>query len=780
MHKTKSYSLRIVTVVLAAVPILLIGALGLLPGEAQAAPCRSSHSPDLAKILSFDMPLVDKLPDSWMGVPAETVSLVPKIVHQGQKVVLLSRDKNSPDKSSFFANCTQMDFTGKAVTLQGYLRTEDVSGYAGLGLEEDGDSGKTLVTSDKKGQNLHGTTGWKKYSITLPIKTRAVQLQFAVLLHGSGKVWVSGLQLLVDGKPIWGSPKPDVPFYTDHQFDHGSGIAIEKLDKTQISNLVTLGKVWGLLKYYDPTVTSGKRQWDYDLFRILPTLLKAKDRESANAALVRWIKKLGPVAPCKPCVRLETKNLQLRPQLGWIKNQKRLGEKLSEQLQHIYANRRSGHQFYVSFPGGLNPDFDHQRRYKSVKFPDSGFQLLALYRYWNSIEYWYPYRNIMGENWGKVLAEFIPKLALAKSRKDYELQLMALIAQIHDTHAHLWSAWKAQPPAGPCYIPIRLRFVQNQPIVTKLLNTTQASGSPFRVGDVIKRLDGEPVAESVKKWMPYYGASNKAALQREIATLMTRGSCGSTTVVINRDGSVRHINAERVPWIEKDFYWGMRSLPGPTFQLLSPEVAYINLSSVKANEVAGDIKRAAGTKGLIIDDRDDASDGSWALMGHVITKATPFVRYAVGDLSNPGAFHWKPPLLLTPKTPYYAGKVVILVDSHTQSHSEYRAMALKTAPDAIVVGSTTAGADGNLSWFLLPGGLKTAISGIGVFYPDKKPTQRVGIVPDVVVKPTIADIRAGRDPVLDKAIRLIVGPKVPEAKIRKMYQVPPNQPSNTH
>jgi C-terminal processing protease CtpA/Prc len=84
-------------------------------------------------------------------------------------------------------------------------------------------------------------------------------------------------------------------------------------------------------------------------------------------------------------------------------------------------------------------------------------------------------------------------------------------------------------------------------------------------------------------------------------------------------------------------------------------------------------------------------------------------------------------------------------------------MALRVAPQAIVVGSTTAGADGNVSEIMLPGALRTMISGIGVFYPDKKPTQRVGIIPDVEVRPTIAGIRAGRDEVLEEAQRQILG-----------------------
>ena len=84
------------------------------------------------------------------------------------------------------------------------------------------------------------------------------------------------------------------------------------------------------------------------------------------------------------------------------------------------------------------------------------------------------------------------------------------------------------------------------------------------------------------------------------------------------------------------------------------------------------------------------------------------------------------------------------------------------------MGSTTAGADGNVSPFALPGAIMTGISGIGVFYPDKTPTQRIGIVPNVEVKPTLAGIRAGRDEVLEEAVRQILGRDVPSEEIEKI------------
>ena len=112
--------------------------------------------------------------------------------------------------------------------------------------------------------------------------------------------------------------------------------------------------------------------------------------------------------------------------------------------------------------------------------------------------------------------------------------------------------------------------------------------------------------------------------------------------------------------------------------------------------------------------------------------------------------------------------VVILIDEISQSQSEYTAMALRASPNARIVGSTTAGADGNVTPIPLPGGLRSMISGIGVFYPDKRPTQRTGIIPDVEVRPTIEGIRDGRDEVLESALREILGPTVSIEVIRKM------------
>ena len=156
------------------------------------------------------------------------------------------------------------------------------------------------------------------------------------------------------------------------------------------------------------------------------------------------------------------------------------------------------------------------------------------------------------------------------------------------------------------------------------------------------------------------------------------------------------------------------------------------------------------------------------LFRSLVDRPTEFARFTIGDLSNPGAFHWGEVASLQPSEPHYAGKVVILVDEVSLSQAEYTTMALRSVRGATVIGSTTAGADGNVSQIPLPSGISTMISGIGIFYPDKSPTQRIGMIPDLEVKPTIAGIRDGRDEVLEAAVRQVLGPETPDAVVHRI------------
>jgi C-terminal processing protease CtpA/Prc len=737
-------------------------------------PAQDVRRSELAEILNFEAQQTSGMPRGWGGGPRETIFADNQIVHRGKWAARLERDAGSAGEFSSITLNIPVDFTGTRIELRGFLKTENVSEFAGLWIREDGDDG-TVAFDNMQNREVKGTHEWTEYSIVLPLRPEAKTLVFGVLSVGTGKTWADDLQLFVDGKPIWDAPtveRPKTPLDIDHEFDSGSGINFNELSKSQIDNLATLGKTWGFLKYHHPLIASGQHHWDYDLFRVLPQVLSAADRATANAAVRKWIATLGAVNECAMCAKLDETNLYLKPDLAWISDEKQLGTGLSQDLQRIVRNRSaSGNRFFVSLaPGVGNPVFDHEPPYPRIKLPDAGFQILALYRFWNIIEYWYPYRDIVGENWDEILTAFIPRIALANTREEYQLELMALIAQVHDTHANLWSSLQVRPPVGNCQLPVVVRFVENSPVISGYSQTEAGPGTGLKIGDVILDLDGTPVTELVERWSPYYAASNDTTRLRDIARSMTRGDCGPSTLQIRRQEQTLTLTAARVSSATLNQQAGItHDLSGPAFRKLSNDVAYLKLSSVKIADAARYIDSANNTKGLVIDIRNYPSEFVvFALGSLLVDKKTEFVRFTSGDLSNPGAFHWNPPLSLSPEPPHYSGKIVILVDETSLSQAEYTAMAFRSARGATVIGSTTAGADGNVSAIPLPGGLRTMISGIGVFYPDKKPTQRIGILPNVEIKPTIAGIRAGRDELLETALRQILGPDVPPAQIEAM------------
>ncbi|KQR93380.1 hypothetical protein ASG01_09330 [Chryseobacterium sp. Leaf180] len=82
-------------------------------------------------------------------------------------------------------------------------------------------------------------------------------------------------------------------------------------------------------------------------------------------------------------------------------------------------------------------------------------------------------------------------------------------------------------------------------------------------------------------------------------------------------------------------------------------------------------------------------------------------------------------------------------------------MIFKKVPNVIFVGSQTAGADGNKTSIKMTDGSELIFSGLGIYYPNGDETQRIGIQPDIFVRPTVESIRDNQDLLLLKALELI-------------------------
>jgi hypothetical protein len=544
------------------------------------------------------------------------------------------------------------------------------------------------------------------------------------------------------------------------EFAKSSNVMLERLTAAQVENLSLLGKVWGFLKYYHPVVAEGYYNWDYELFRLLPAYIKLGNKNERDAFIVHWINSLGTVSSCKKCNE-ETKNEVLKPDLDWISSDQ-LSDSLKVTLEFIRRNRHQGKSYYVQLvPNVGNANIMNENAYPQFLFPDAGYRLLALFRYWNIVQYWFPDRHLIGEDWKAVLTEFIPRFIGAANEVEYWNTSQQLIARIHDSHANLLSyypEWNNR--FGKYYPPFLVSFVGNDPVVSVIVRDSLARLSNIQRGDIIKSVNGKKVADIITESLPNLPASNYATQLRDLAIHLLISKDSITDVTVERDGQpieakLHHFRFSKWPdWYHLDFSYQVDS----SFFFIAPGVGYINLGKIKKKQVDSVFKLLQDSKGLIIDNRQYPSDFViYDIAENLNPGKTPFVKFPVANLDYPGSFTVTKSISAGKKNKdYYKGKVVILVNENTQSSAEFHAMAFRTAPDASVLGSTTAGADGNVTnFFYLPGGLFTRFSGIGIWYPDGTETQRVGIVSDIEVKRTVKGIKEGRDELVEKAIEVI-------------------------
>jgi C-terminal processing protease CtpA/Prc len=682
---------------------------------------------------------------------------------EGVNAIRLQKDIASEKKGfGVITFSLPANFKGSEITLKGYIKTESVQeGYAGLWLRTD--AGNEMVTLDNMSESgITGTQDWKQYTVRVPMDDHITSLVFGGLLTGKGKSWFDKLELLVDDKPVSAVTWLSAIQKAGRRELSASGVRIDSvLDGMQQENLYVLGKIWGFLKYHHPEVAKGNYDFDSCLFSITPAVLEAKNRRERDKALLNWINTLGNEKNYPLATVADTASFHTSPGLQWLNDEHLLSPALSAKLNDIYRYRNPGTNFYVRLmPGVGNPVFDKEAVYRSVPAGDDGFRMLALFRYWNMIEYFFPYKHLLKEDWTDVLKAFISEFAANRSPLSYRLACLRLINRVQDTHANIYGDALLQQYFGTNNTVADFKMIGEKVVVTGFFNDSLAAFETIRPGDVITTVNGKKIADIKKSVSPYLCASNPSVADRNfIDRFLFKSNDDSVLITYLRDGKpkkavLRLYSPGKLPYQNCD-NWRM-----PMYKLLSPDIGYISLGNINADSLPVIFKTFENTKGIVIDIRNYPSQFMPFAMGEYLkTASTPFVKFTTGDLKNPGSFSFGPALNNGPgknsKTKPYKGYVVILVNEQSQSQAEYTTLALRTASRGMVMGSQTAGADGNISYVPFPGGFSSPFSGIGVFYPDGKETQGVGIVPDIVVMPTQAGIAAGKDEVLEKAIEYI-------------------------
>ena len=390
------------------------------------------------------------------------------------------------------------NYKGNLIRLTGFIKTEGITnGYAGLWMRIDPE----IAFDNMSDRGIVGTTDWKEYEVILPLNPKNTSnIVIGALLVGDGKMWIDNLNVEIDGKKIDSNDievyvKEILPADLDKTFDNGSNITISNLTPESITNLELLGKVWGFLKYHHPEVAKGNYNWDYELFRFLPQYLNAKNNKERDDLLVNWINNLGDIPECNNCKVVAT-DAVLKPEMAWVENSN-LSSELKKGLQYIYKNAKVDENYYLKFALGVNnPEFLNENSYVDMNFPDDGFRLLALYRYWNMMQYFNPNRHLTDKDWNVVLKEYVPIFINAKNRLDYELAFVQIIGDVKDTHANLWRGGiELYKLRGENFAPFRAEFIEDQYVVTDYYNPEHAEKSKLKIGVTIKEGTKEDLKE---------------------------------------------------------------------------------------------------------------------------------------------------------------------------------------------------------------------------------------------------------------------------------------------
>lgn len=541
-------------------------------------------------------------------------------------------------------------------------------------------------------------------------------------------------------------------------------------------------QVWGLLKYRSLNSIQGKFNVD-SVFLELIEKVKIAD-EKQFEVLISTLLKENPGKPEANKISIDnigvlTKNIDYH----WIKS-KLFTRFIQKQLIGLTTSHNSSGEHYFIPKVAHDGEVPHENPYPNYKFDNEAMNLLTLAKAWNAVAYLFPYRYVMDQKWDITLEKMIPIFRDVKSRVTYEKSILLLESAIDDTHAKSFLdqlKMTSEIFDLKFYPPFVYKVYQDELLVTEFLNDSLAKANNLKVGDLILSINGVKTKEWLKQRSVLLPASNQSVKNRLLADndafAFSALASGELKVSVRREHDLLDLSLSlldrknrRVGTIVTDYFTqksaqeqsvkGYEELPNNVALIRAGYFFERNLPT--ESEMIAFSQNLNNKKAIIFDMRKyPASPGLfyYYLPMALGKPAFKFAQYYGADLSNPGAFNPKNDLEvylskdIKTTMPLYQGKIVILTNEYTQSMGEWFTMMLRQINSSTVVfGSQTAGADGDTKHLNLPGGYKFVFTGNGIFYPNGKETQRIGIVPDVLYQPTPEDLLSKKDIHLEQAL----------------------------
>ncbi|RYG53859.1 MAG: hypothetical protein EOO01_03225 [Chitinophagaceae bacterium] len=557
------------------------------------------------------------------------------------------------------------------------------------------------------------------------------------------------------------------------------GVNAQSSSSVYLANYI---KVWGFVKYYHPSVGGGRIDADSLFLHYVKKVREVKNSGSYGRILLEMQEQLGSVASStvKDTTRLFTKN----DRTAWITSDKLLPAKVKQALWQLrnegYTD--SVHRYMPATP--FATDVPAEKKYEDVTFPNVDYQLLALARYWNAVEYLFAYKYMITKNWNKILSEEVAAFAQPMIQTRFEQHLLRLNATIEDTHGGIVAIKQQGEIYGKFFPPFIFSFAGDSIVVTGYIDSVSCREQDIRVGDVIIGIRGESVAKALSRVENYVSASNmhkKKSLLVNLPLLQPlRGNDSLIKIRVLRDRQIftrqlvlqRTIRTEFVNKLNQLFQqqtgngtttqnsFVMRAIDKDVVQVDAANLSILYNTTADDREIDSVMKEMVTYKKAIILDLRCYTTQAVFYNKFLSALGWPLKPFAVLHTYYqrfPGKYKLHDifsPVVQPPLAPRYTGKVILLVNERTQSQSELITMVIQASGPALVVGTQTAGCDGDMLYMPVPGGYTLSFSGRHVAYPDGTASQKAGVKRNVKLNYTVKGLAAGKDELLEAAIRL--------------------------
>lgn len=370
-------------------------------------------------------------------------------------------------------------------------------------------------------------------------------------------------------------------------------------------------------------------------------------------------------------------------------------------------------------------------------------------------------------NWDGIYMAYLPKVRATASTYEYYRVLMTMYAQLCDGHTSVWMPQElVKYFARPL---VRTALVEDRVMIIKVI---EPRGTSDIVPDhEIVEIDGVPVTEyAMRQVSPYLSVSTpQDRIAQTYGGGLLAGNISAPVMLKLRDaeGSImlrsipRHSHADYIVAFN----------PAPmTFTMLAGNIAYVSLNSF-GDDKAADMFEAAFDEisiasALLIDVRENGGGSShvgYRVLACLTDRAFFGSMWASREY-RPVSRAWgkcetrfgnQAKKYLPNGKLLFTHPVIVLTSARTYSAAEDFVVAFQGMQRGKIVGETTGGSTGQPLVFPLPGGGGARVCTKHDTCADGTDFVGTGVSPDVSISPTIMDLRAGVDTVLETALGML-------------------------